>query len=1056
MKKNLMIVFWVVALLGLFVAIPGFGEEKKFACQRETAALKWQWFDANQIGLWFVNNGNFCRDPITGNAGFEYPIGSGKFAVYVAALWLAGKVNGQVCTACAGYATEFQGGVILPNGQPDDPALEKYRIYKIKAGDSADPSSPNYNPDYSEWPAADGAPLDAAGNPLILGDQTLWFVMNDANSYLHEMTYNTLPLKIEVQVLAWAFDEETTPLGKTVFIQYTLINKNVATIEDAYIGLFVDADLGDANDDKTACDTTLNLSYNYNEKDNDAIYGIAVPAVGVCLLQGPTVTATRDLAPQAGQDLIFDVSPLQITSNSVYYCGHERFREPAYSADGAQRLYGNFLGCDYFGDPTVNPVTGQPNKFMNCGDPILNTGWLDNFCGDTRFMQGCGAFDLAPQDTQRVVYAVIIGHDANRLSSVLDLRKNTSYVDQTFRSNFQPGALAEVEIDYLSATETEVTVLATINSDQIFSSATAAFFDYTHQLIHSLELFDDGERDNGFAGDNIFGNCWLTSASEKVLYLDLNLTDATLTEQRYQFAAYNLTLSDRLAFSGLTVVDDHINNDKKINPGENVRLNFSFINNYSFPLKKVHVTLKSDDPWVEISPGVAVFDSIAAGEPAFLTYDLYDETTFFSMNVAPDMPDRHTIYFSLQIADEQFHLWKKVDSLQVEPLEYLPNLIIPAHVSGRSDSYFAIRIINPSELTGHNYVITVSDSINESREKGFNLIDQTLGTTILLNQEVPVEYAYNVPITDGFKVAEAYLPEGSLQDVVYENIPGGNETGFAGVGYGAPYFSGGVFLGLAPKEEIWAVELVFANRIDSSGVVGTPNGQGCFRYQMGLTTGPTGFYPGSLQAWKVSQGERINLLNVCFQENLYFSRLENLWAPDASILGGMETLYIMKSDYDPTGQIYLGQDINLGNVMYKICLRLASETAIVDAGDKMIFKWEAAATSEDVFSFVPTSVSENKPVLPEKFALFQNYPNPFNPETTIEFSVAVFSRITLKIYNLLGQEVNTLVDRTLSPGQFSVLWNGKDAQNQQASSGLYFARLKCGAREQVIKMLLLR
>jgi len=289
--------------------------------QRASMTIKQdaQLIDANQIAMILMNNGTFARHPITGNAAFYYPNGSVKTAIYAAGLWIAGKVNGEIRTACSDYNVEYQPGVILPDGLADDPNLEKYRIYKVKPGDSADPNDPNYNRDYVEWPIADGAPVDENGLPLILGDQTLWCVMNDGDIELHNKCYNTEPLNLEVKLLAWAYDDDDTPLGKTVFMQYTLINKNQDIIEEAYIGIWSDPDLGSANDDEMACDTTLNLIYVYNGKDVDATYGVDVPALGICLLQGPVVPSSGESAFQFMHDPIPNAKLLNMTSCTVYY-----------------------------------------------------------------------------------------------------------------------------------------------------------------------------------------------------------------------------------------------------------------------------------------------------------------------------------------------------------------------------------------------------------------------------------------------------------------------------------------------------------------------------------------------------------------------------------------------------------------------------------------------------------------------------------------------------------------------------------------------------------------
>jgi hypothetical protein len=79
--------------------------------------------------------------------------------------------------------------------------------------------------------------------------------------------------------------------------------------------------------------------------------------------------------------------------------------------------------------------------------------------------------------------------------------------------------------------------------------------------------------------------------------------------------------------------------------------------------------------------------------------------------------------------------------------------------------------------------------------------------------------------------------------------------------------------------------------------------------------------------------------------------------------------------------------------------------------------------------------------LPAEFALSQNYPNPFNPTTVIKYALPVESRVSLRIHNVLGQEVCTLVDEVQSAGYRSVKWDSKTGSGFQAASGVYFTRL---------------
>lgn len=88
---------------------------------------------------------------------------------------------------------------------------------------------------------------------------------------------------------------------------------------------------------------------------------------------------------------------------------------------------------------------------------------------------------------------------------------------------------------------------------------------------------------------------------------------------------------------------------------------------------------------------------------------------------------------------------------------------------------------------------------------------------------------------------------------------------------------------------------------------------------------------------------------------------------------------------------------------------------------------------------------------PTKFALYQNYPNPFNPVTTIRYALPKTEDVRLTVYNLLGQEVETLVDEKQSSGVKTVVWSAGEF-----SSGIYFYRLKAGNKEMVKRMVLLK
>lgn len=93
---------------------------------------------------------------------------------------------------------------------------------------------------------------------------------------------------------------------------------------------------------------------------------------------------------------------------------------------------------------------------------------------------------------------------------------------------------------------------------------------------------------------------------------------------------------------------------------------------------------------------------------------------------------------------------------------------------------------------------------------------------------------------------------------------------------------------------------------------------------------------------------------------------------------------------------------------------------------------------------------------PKSFSVSQNYPNPFNPTTVIEYSIPVTSRVSVRIYNILGQVVRTLVDENKLAGTYSVIWDGTNNSGKPVTSGVYFYLVKTDDFKETKKMTLIR
>ncbi|MCI0330761.1 MAG: T9SS type A sorting domain-containing protein [candidate division Zixibacteria bacterium] len=129
--------------------------------------------------------------------------------------------------------------------------------------------------------------------------------------------------------------------------------------------------------------------------------------------------------------------------------------------------------------------------------------------------------------------------------------------------------------------------------------------------------------------------------------------------------------------------------------------------------------------------------------------------------------------------------------------------------------------------------------------------------------------------------------------------------------------------------------------------------------------------------------------------------------------------------------------------------------------------WGGSASFTGPVAYVPYLASppaklavgdefEGPPALPNHFSLNQNYPNPFNPTTTISLSLPQAEKITLAIYNILGQKVRILVDDEKPAGVHTVIWDGTDSRGSPVSSGIYFYKLETSSFREVKRMLFLK
>jgi len=382
-------------------------------------------FDGNRVRNDLENNGMIVSHRISGHSGLEWPKENHTYSVFASGVWYAGKVGGDLRCATAEYGPEMVSG---PYGTNSSNA--GYKIWKVSKADLADPLS-SY--DFQNWPTDDGAPwMDndgdgvytplpaGADHPQFLGDQVIWFVRNDGDAVAHTI-FQTLPLGIEVQTTIFGFDRPDV-FGDMMFVKELIINKGGNNIDDMYIGLWSDPDLGDASDDFVGCDTTLGLGYCWNDGvDADyASYSGGTPAVGYDFFQGPIVPSVGDTAFALGRDIPGHRN-LSMTSFAKYINGDPVYTDP----NDVSEVYNYMQGKMRDGSDFPIAATGG-TKYVHPGNPSDDTGSSDdvlvdpdiNASGDRRFLMNTGPFQMTAGDTQEVVFAIMHAAAGDPKSSV--------------------------------------------------------------------------------------------------------------------------------------------------------------------------------------------------------------------------------------------------------------------------------------------------------------------------------------------------------------------------------------------------------------------------------------------------------------------------------------------------------------------------------------------------------------------------------------------------------------------------------------------------------------
>jgi hypothetical protein len=931
--------------------------------------------DANNIEMIVTNHGSFAYDLTQQDAGLWFPRGTDKTCVYASGLWIGATINDEIYITAGSFTQEYTPGPIIGDCEWPDVGAEEHRVYKIYKG--MDPEED----DYAEWPTEYGAPVDEFDNPLLIGDQTLWCVYNDADPDVHiadEGSADNDPMGIEVQQLTFAFDWAGA-LGNVVFTKFLVINKCDQTLEDTYFAVWCDPDVGAASDDYVGCDTTLSVGFAYNATNTDNLYAAQAPCVGYDFFKGPIGD---------------DGKELPMTSFNMYI--------NATDPRAKDESYNYMQGLDGDGDPVVNPLTGETTTFMFPGDPVANTGWLDSDPADRRFMLNTGPFTMEPGDTQEVVVGLVVGQGNDRIGSVRVMK----FFDLTAQVAF------DLDFDLPPPPDRPIVWVAELD----------------REIQLSWGKVSEVDRAEGytFQGYNVYQSASVSTAGPWKLIGVYDIIDGLQTiEDLTLNIEFGVPIVQPVQFGGDYGLGRHLEITEDKVKGEP-------LNNGTAYYYKVGAYSYNPTPEEGLPKTLEGFSSIITAIPqepvpeAELTLDDLPEAEIDKLRHDTEIPpttDRATVFVTnpyLLTGDEY-----QIGFREADP----PRLIIVGEDT--TIAYYEWNIKNTS--TGdYLYVDPVDPNIeswqvNKSGDEEYEVFDgflaKVLGSHVLELAEVTY-----VDATGARARALTAVDWGGLYAI--------NGSGGPGADYGWNFF-GSTLDPVADADQFTTLEVRFSTTETQKAYRYERGFESPYPY--------LDFVEVPFQVWDTVNNIQLNACFLENWDPPDNPTIDGTWGPDDSDLGGREYLWIMKSEYDPEGGLYDDENWGPGaDVLYALWPRLRTGYEMADLeGGVLTFIWSQPATGNDYFQFTPSEVMYNNAKAKGVMDKIRAVPNPYFAKSAYELDqfdhVIKFSNLprtcTVRVFNLAGDLVRMLekTDETTS----ILEWNLLNEKEIPVASGFY-------------------
>jgi hypothetical protein len=521
----------------------------------------------------------------------------------------------------------------------------------------------------------------------------------------------------------------------------------------------------------------------------------------------------------------------------------------------------------------------------------------------------------------------------------------------------------------------------------------------------------------------------------------------------------NISLSPTalVTMDNYQIVDDSTNkssgnNDGIININETISLSVILKNEHQVPAKNVFAKILSSSPYVNLLRDSVFFGDVEINNPKTVEHA-------FNFYVLPTCPDGESLNFIIDISDSNGAVWSQQFSLPVSAPVLSISFLEIFDPQGNDN-----KVLNNGEAawihlgiknTGHQPVSGLISEISSTNQY-LQIINNSDHLFILeIGQDSTLKFQLSLdPTTPKNQIIDCLLKINTAELFKFEagfqlhNVEGLFEN-FEIENSGWTHRSVEDWIG---GRDDWQWGTAQGKGYDPAGSF---SGEKCWGTDLGydLYAGKTwdGYYENSSNNYLKSP--TINCTGL-FNVGLKYRRWLNLRMGDEARIRVNETI--------------VWQSPNQGIRESQWKEHLVDISSVADNLDSVIIKFELFSDEhlnsggwniDDVYvasDLITNIAMTHSNLKTTKYQLYNNYPNPFNPSTTIRYDLSAGTKVHLKIYNLLGKVVRTLVDNILSAGEKSIVWDGKDDFNRAVPSGIYLYQIRAGAFTKTKKMIMIK